>query len=421
MPSPTGLLELVGAELIVSSIPAESRSILDLSGTGGELARAIRSTRDCRITTVEADREHYEKALPHADETVLGNPERSALAFLPESFDAILAIGTLERAVDPWSFAGYLTRLLLPGGMLAAACANPLNIGFIADGIDGKWHYGPGGELDGGTFHLITPRTLVSILQGAGLMTPNPTLIPGRRVQLAPQAERGSVDQVDTSPGLGSRRVSFGKVTLNGLDEEDILVVNASSALVTGSKPVAPAGTDRIHRPPDVSVITVVHNGAADIARLLGVVAANMSSGRSEMIVVDNGSTDELTSLKSKIEAGFLVEHLADPVDLIEAASTGASQARGRYLLFMDQQSILGPDDLEQVVSLFESDRNVGAAQIKVQLAGDPIRSSFLHPLAVRRTAFEMVGGFGVASSKEPPTDELLQKLTGRNWLVAGL
>jgi GT2 family glycosyltransferase len=95
---------------------------------------------------------------------------------------------------------------------------------------------------------------------------------------------------------------------------------------------------------PTISVIIAVYNGAATIRRAIGSVLAQ-SYAACELIVVDDGSTDETAAV---------VEQFGDRVVLLRqenagvsaARNAGAAAARGDWLAFLDADDWYYPDRL---------------------------------------------------------------------------
>ena len=85
----------------------------------------------------------------------------------------------------------------------------------------------------------------------------------------------------------------------------------------------------------------------------------------SEIIVVDNNSTDNTAELARRAGAQVVFE----PVNQIgRARNTGAARATGDWLLFVDADSILNPELFGDILRLIEEGRIVGCGSaIKMQ------------------------------------------------------
>jgi glycosyltransferase involved in cell wall biosynthesis len=136
-------------------------------------------------------------------------------------------------------------------------------------------------------------------------------------------------------------------------------------------------------------------------------VAANRTSGfTSEIIVVDNNSTDNTAELARQAGARVVFE----PINQIgRARNAGAAHATGDWLLFLDADSLLSPGLLADIIRVIESRKYVGCGST-LRMEGLPwwanvtlllwTGTSVLFRWAAgalvvcRRDAFQEVGGF---------------------------
>jgi GT2 family glycosyltransferase len=162
---------------------------------------------------------------------------------------------------------------------------------------------------------------------------------------------------------------------------------------------------------PVVSFIIPVRNDAERLAHCVRSITASRSS-TVEIVVADNGSTDN--SAEVAREVGALVLSLPG-VRLGEMRNRAVGVARGGILAFVDADHEIGPDWISSAISVL-ADQRVAAVGAPcrppspgtwVQRIYDGLRR---HPggqedvawlgsgnMAVRRTAFERVGGFDTA------------------------
>lgn len=105
-----------------------------------------------------------------------------------------------------------------------------------------------------------------------------------------------------------------------------------------------------------VSVIIPVYNHAEELSTTLRALFAQTYNDF-EVVVVNDGSTDNMALVligwKDKI-AVMNKEHEGAPA----ARNTGAREARGEYLLFLDADVTLRPDALEQFVCALQNSPN---------------------------------------------------------------
>lgn len=175
-------------------------------------------------------------------------------------------------------------------------------------------------------------------------------------------------------------------------------------------------------REPLVSVIIPTYNRAALIAKTIDNVF-QQTYRKFELIIVDDGSTDDTASVLRRYEdrARIITQRNAGPA---VARNNGAKAARGEILAFQDSDDLWKPTKLERQIRLLEMDRSVPCCLCDVVMRtvdGKPF-TSFDHSVvrlcdeegtwvnvldvlttrfvlfnqaaAIRRNAFERVGGF---------------------------
>ncbi|MBK9306550.1 MAG: glycosyltransferase [Nitrospira sp.] len=160
-----------------------------------------------------------------------------------------------------------------------------------------------------------------------------------------------------------------------------------------------------------LSIIIPAFNETRLIERTLQSVATSIAENQhtgftAEVIVVDNNSTDNTAELARQAGAQVVFE----PINQIgRARNTGAAQATGEWLLFLDADSLLSPGLLADILRMIESGQYVGCGST-LRMDGLPwwgnlilklwTASSVLCRLAAgalivcRRDAFQQVGGF---------------------------
>jgi GT2 family glycosyltransferase len=120
---------------------------------------------------------------------------------------------------------------------------------------------------------------------------------------------------------------------------------------------------------PSLSIVVCTRNRVDEIAECIAsCVALDLAGNDAELIVVDNGSTDSTRAVVEDLAAhyGDRVRVVFEPVaGLSRARNTGAADARGEVLCFLDDDARPGPGWLEHVRLAF---RDPG-----VVIAGGPI------------------------------------------------
>jgi glycosyltransferase involved in cell wall biosynthesis len=105
---------------------------------------------------------------------------------------------------------------------------------------------------------------------------------------------------------------------------------------------------------PQVSVLMPTHNGAAFVAASIHSLLAQ-SFGDFELIVVDDGSTDDTLDVLAGIADPRLTV-IASPVNLgpIHARNRAFAAARGRYIAALDQDDLCRPERLARQVAYLD-------------------------------------------------------------------
>ncbi len=179
---------------------------------------------------------------------------------------------------------------------------------------------------------------------------------------------------------------------------------------------------------PDYSIVVPAYNEEALLEATLTALADAMRqvSLAGEVVVCDNNSTDGTAALAHA--SGALV--VSEPVNHISRArNAGALAARGRYLVFVDADTLVPPALLEAALAALTSGRIVGGgAAISMHPAPSAVGARMLALwnrfsrrvrlaagsfIFVRKDAFEAVGGF---SLKVYASEELWLSRAVKRW-----
>lgn len=168
-------------------------------------------------------------------------------------------------------------------------------------------------------------------------------------------------------------------------------------------------------RPPRVSVVLCVFNGARYVSRAVESILGQ-SYGDLELIVVDDGSSDETPSILARFADPRLRVVRHSNVGLTRSLNRGIELARGEFLARQDADDVSMPQRLERQVELLddnpeagfsgtwvhlidEQDRIFGDVQYAVE--DDAIRAAHLQEnqfahgsLLFRKALVERVGGY---------------------------
>lgn len=147
---------------------------------------------------------------------------------------------------------------------------------------------------------------------------------------------------------------------------------------------------------PSISIVLPARNEAVSLAALLPAVMAQAPSA--EIIVVDDGSTDETASIARA--AGARVVSHPDPKGNGAAVKSGARAATGDVLIFMDGDGQHDPADIPRLLAKLEEgyDMAVGARQAGSQASiGRGLANRFYNRLASYMTGHrvpDLTSGF---------------------------
>lgn len=115
-----------------------------------------------------------------------------------------------------------------------------------------------------------------------------------------------------------------------------------------------------------VSVVIVDHNGGKMLADCLSSVLGTCLGKSFEIIVVDNGSNNELYETSYcpfKNNPSIRWIRTGSNLFLGAAKNIGARAAMGKYIVFLDNDTIATPDWLEEAISCLKKDCSSGAVQ----------------------------------------------------------
>jgi GT2 family glycosyltransferase len=120
-----------------------------------------------------------------------------------------------------------------------------------------------------------------------------------------------------------------------------------------------------VRREPAVTVGAVSWNAAADLDALLTALPAAVGDLPAQIVVVDNGSTDDTRRLlmdRPGVEPVFNERNLG----LTPGRNQILDRARGRYICMLDADTIPRPRSIETLVSYLEDRPHVGLAAARL-------------------------------------------------------
>ncbi len=169
--------------------------------------------------------------------------------------------------------------------------------------------------------------------------------------------------------------------------------------------------------PPAVSIVIPAHNQWAYTVRCLVAVLDHSRDVAHEVIVVDNGSTDDTAGALARV-AGIRVQRNSTNLGFARACNQGAALARGERIVFLNNDTEPRRGWLSVLLAATEADPTVAAAGSRLLFADDTIQSAglllaygFPYPLSV------IPRGYRKPAADAPPTGPV-RAVTGACMLV---
>lgn len=145
-------------------------------------------------------------------------------------------------------------------------------------------------------------------------------------------------------------------------------------SLVTVEKPLSEFAKSiklPIHAQPLVSVVIPIYNQIDYTLCCLRSITDHLPSTPFEIIIVDDCSSDSSRALLTNIP-GLKIVHNLENLNFLKSANRGATQAIGKYLMFLNNDTQVQPGWLDSLVEVFVEQENVGLVGSKVVYpAGD--------------------------------------------------
>lgn len=110
---------------------------------------------------------------------------------------------------------------------------------------------------------------------------------------------------------------------------------------------------------PKVSVLVVLYNQAGLSLECLKALAA-LKAPTFELIIVDNASSDRVPQLLDRIDGATLLPQ-TENLGFLRAVNLAARQARGDYLLLLNNDAVVFDDTLANAVQRLDAEQDIGA------------------------------------------------------------
>lgn len=148
---------------------------------------------------------------------------------------------------------------------------------------------------------------------------------------------------------------------------------HAVASRQAAAPPLSPADIERALRAlsmssspsPQVSVVIPVHGQLGQTLRCLAAIARNTSLATTEVIVVDDGSPDTTADVLSRV-AGLRLVLTDRQTGFVGACNLGAAHARGRYLVFLNNDTEVLEGWCDELIRTFDDRPDAGIVGAKL-------------------------------------------------------
>jgi O-antigen biosynthesis protein len=322
-------------------VPDTAVRILDVGCGAGWLGASLKARGNTEVVGIEINPAAAAEAATRLDRVCQVDLNgQDPLPFPLGYFDCLIFADVLEHLVEPGQVLRWLMRYLQPEGCVVISLPNVRHYSVVQDLlVNGQWIYATAGILDRTHLRFFTWESVLGLLREVGLRGDEvePVLTPANPVidQLLKvvQAAGGNVDQARLE--LQTYQFVF------RARPEQVLV-----------HPVMPLPADTL-----VSIIILTLNNVDLTRQCLESIEANTPPEIYELILVDNGSTDETVEFLREYagsHANVTVVVNAENRGFAAGNNLGLALARGNYVLFLNNDTVLTETWLERMLSVFQ-------------------------------------------------------------------
>ena len=149
-----------------------------------------------------------------------------------------------------------------------------------------------------------------------------------------------------------------------------------------------------IETPIDLSIVVAAFNSAGAIEATIDAAERSIAHLNAELIVVDNGSTDDTSSRARRVLTRGRVVRLDPNIGYGRAINEGARRARGELLLIMNDDILLSRECVDSMIGALRKEDTIGMVGAKIVDRASHDLPSFRRHLPGWRDEFDRLVAF---------------------------
>ncbi|MFZ5433329.1 MAG: glycosyltransferase, partial [Calditrichota bacterium] len=337
---------------LVDLVPPTAKRVLDVGCGQGMTGGLLRAERKIEVVGLEIHPEVANVAEQHLSRVIIGDLETMDLPITDGYFDCIIMGDVLEHLVDPWTSLKKLLRVLHPTGTIIASVPNIRNLGIIKKLLEGSWTYEEWGILDKTHLRFFAYKNMLEMFEQAGL-----------DVSLAEVVRDPLFEKEMANPPQATTDVDTGKLLLRSVHPDDLNELTAQQFIFTGKLKetvTADKPPEKDQQQPEASVIIPVWNNLHYTRQCITSLFMVKEPVDFEVIVVNNGSDDGTAEFLSQLPPPVRTVTLSENRGFAKGSNAGAAVARGKYLVFLNNDTIVQPGWLKEMVTCIKTDPTIG-------------------------------------------------------------
>ncbi len=332
---------------VADKVPRTARRVLDVGCGQGLTGGLLRAERGIEVVGMEIHEDVAVMARRHLDRVVVGDLETMQLPFEPGYFDCIIVADVLEHLVDPWAALEKLLVHLAPEGTVVASIPNIRNLDALGKVVAGSFDYAEQGILDRTHLRFFALGDMHKLFERVGL-----------RAQVAEVVRDPIFASVDLRSFTKPTNLEFGRLVIRDATPAEIEEFTTIQYIFTATRIAVP----QVLKPaaPVASVVIPVFNNYAYTKACIESLFKVGEKTPFEVIVVDDASTDGTAEQVALLPYPVKVVRHPENRGFAISCNDGAKAATGRYVVFLNNDTLVLPGWLDAAVARLQGDPTVG-------------------------------------------------------------